>query len=277
MKAFYAVGFSIFILIIVFSVCYLIVQNKKHNSNKRKKNQIHVIIIATEPDKADQLLASLSTKKGYQVHVKGLGEQWTGYDFKLRHTLALAKTLDPNDILMHLDAYDTYVLTDASEILEKFFNMDANVVVSTETNLHPEAEFEKNMQAIENMYPTAPVSNRFRWINSGTYVGYAGALVNILSAMPPNFECDLPTGDKMTSSDDQRCFHTLFIKERDRHNIKLDYNQDIFHCMWGVQNYSLAPKRLMSETGSMPCILHGNGPNPPSYVDAVKNFKSRSN
>lgn len=35
---------------------------------------------------------------------------------------------------MHLDAYDTYVVADASEVLEKFYNMDANIVVSTEVN-----------------------------------------------------------------------------------------------------------------------------------------------
>jgi len=268
MKAFYAVCFIVFIAVILVFAYRSIAQTSK----PKRATEVHVVIVATEADKADQLLASFSNKKGYKVHLRGVGEQWTGYDFKLRNTLKLAKKLHPNDVLMHLDAYDTYVVADASEVLEKFYKMDANIVVSTEVNLAPNHELDSRKAVIENIYPTAP--NRFRWINSGTYIGYAGAIVNLLSSMPDNFHCDMPTGDKTSSCDDQRCFHTHFVKERDKHNMKLDYNQDIFHCMWDVYTFSMGKKRLKSETGSTPCILHGNGPSPPGFGEALKNFKS---
>lgn len=270
MKAFYAVGFIIFLIAFIMMVRASVLRTRPKNKNKK----IHILVIATEADRADQLLASLSNKEGYKVHIRGVGEQWTGYDFKLRHTLKFAKKLKPDDILMHLDAYDTYVLAHAREVLDKFYKMDANIVISTETTLAPVPEFENKKNVMENMYPTAP--NRFRWINSGTYMGYAGAIVGFLSSMPPNFFCDSPTGDKTEYSDDQRCFHTFFLKEGSKHKVKLDYNQDIFHCMWDVHHYSLSPTRLYSETGSMPCILHGNGPAPQSYGEAVRNFKSRN-
>lgn len=237
----------------------------------RQKKNIHVVIIGTDHKRVDQVLGSLSSKKGYVIHLKGLGEQWTGFDFKLRHTLEVASQLEPDDVVMHLDAYDTYVLTDANEILNKFHKMNANIVVSTEINLYPDTEMNKIRPIIENVYPTAP--NRFRWINSGTYIGYAGAIVNVLSSMPQNFNCDLPNGEKVDSSDDQRCFHTLFVQEREKHNMKLDYHQDIFHCMWGVYQYSLEPKRLYSETGSRPCVLHGNGRSD-SFEQVVETIKS---
>lgn len=264
MKACYIIIFLLVIFILV-----LMVVNKR-NKKIHDKDKLHVIIVATEPDRADQLLASLSNKKGYVVHTRGMGENWTGYDFKLRYTLSLAKKLPPDAILMHLDAYDTYVLTDASEIIKKFKNMDANIVISTETNLAPNDELHPIKPMMEKIYPEAP--NRFRWINSGTYMGYAGAIVNFLSSMPPNFYCDLPNGDKTQKSDDQRCFHTVFLKEGQKHNVKLDYNQDIFHCMWDVEKYSLEPKRLHSETGSMPCIIHGNG-STPVFNTVVNSFK----
>jgi len=269
MKAVYTICFILLIAITLFFLYTSILETKK----PKKAKVVHVVIVATEADKADQLLASFSNKKGYVVHLKGVGEKWTGYDFKLRNTLELAKKLKPNDILMHLDAYDTYVVAHAPEVLEKFYKMDANIVVSTEVNLAPNHELDSRKAVIENIYPTAP--NRFRWINSGTYVGYAGAITNLLSSMPDDFHCDMPTGDKTSSCDDQRCFHTHFIKEKDKHNMKLDYNQDIFHCMWDVYNFSIDKKRrLKSETGSTPCILHGNGPSPPGFGEAVKNFKS---
>lgn len=266
---------AVYLVVLICVVCFLIVmiylqrQNVKEMTLK-PSNKLHVIIVATEPDRSDQLLASLANKKGYVVHTRGMGEVWTGYDFKLRHTLKLAKELPPDAILMHLDAYDTYILTDASEVLRKFKGLDANIVVSTETNLAPTWEFGNMTSAIDNMYPSAP--NRFRWINSGTYIGYAGAIANFLSSMPPDFYCDMPTGEKSNTSDDQRCFHTHFLREGTKHDIKLDYNQDIFHCMWGVDKYSMEPKRIHSETGSMPCIIHGNG-RAPSFSEVVNHIK----
>jgi hypothetical protein len=232
-----------------------------------------VAVISTDWDKADQLLSSFSKKKGYVIHTRGKGEQWSGYGFKLRHTLNIAKKLRQNEVLMHLDAFDTFVLTDASEVLEKFRKTGANIVVSTETVLAPTWEFNNQdiQKEMDRIYPKGP--NRFRWINSGTYIGYAGAIVNLLTAMGSDFHCDLPTGQKMSSCDDQRCFHTFFLKENNPHKIMLDYNQDIFHCMQGVDKYSLSPKRLYSETGSMPCVLHGNG-QAASFNEVVKELKS---
>lgn len=260
--------FSIVFLILIF----LMVWKRTPPPPPPKPAIVNIIVVATDPNRTDQLMASLTKKKGYRIHLRGLGEQWTGYDFKLRHTLALAKTLKPTDVLMHLDAYDTFVLSDATEVLYKFQAMNANIVVSTETNLAPNHEFHPIQPVMNKMYPTAP--NRFRWINSGTYIGYAGAIVNLLSSMPSNFHCDLPNGQKINYSDDQRCFHTLFLKENDRHNMKLDYQQDIFHCMWGVDQFSINPKhRVYSETGSMPCVIHGNG-QAPVFQEVVNTLKT---
>lgn len=263
-------------LVVFFLYVRIKINNKKKRQQKiycKKKDTVHIVVVATDANRTDQLLASLSTKKGFHVHVEGLGKEWTGFDFKLKHTLEVANQLEPDDVLMHLDAYDTFVLTNADEILKKFYNMDTNIVVSTETNLYPSHELDHIRPIIEDMYPTSP--NRFRWINSGTYIGYAGAIRNLLYSMPPNFHCDLPNGEKINTSDDQRCFHTMFLKERNKHGIKLDYHQDIFHCMWGVDQYSLEPKRIHSETGSMPCVIHGNGQSD-SFKDVVEKIKSQS-
>lgn len=273
MKRHYAFVLILSLIVLMFVMFMFLVWDTNKKPAHQTRKVVHVIVVATEADKAYQLLASISTKDGYKVHVRGVGEEWTGYNFKLRHTLALAKTLEPDDVLMHLDAYDTYVLAHAREVLEKFYNMDANIVVSTEKTLAPVPEFhnERMMGIMEHVYPTSP--NQYRWINSGTYIGYAGAIDTVLSEMPQDFHCDMPTGEQTGHSDDQRCFHTLLVKDGDKHNIKLDYTQEIFHCMWDVHHYSLEPSRLYSETGSRPCILHGNGPSPQSYENAVRTFK----
>jgi len=270
MSVFYK-NFTIIFVLFIFLVVLLI--RNRHALAKPSPKLLHVVVIATDTKRTDRLIRSLNNKNGYKVHLKGVGENWTGYEIKLLHTLNLAQSLRRDDILMHLDAYDTYVLVHAEEIIEKFLKMNANIIVSTETNLAPNWEFsDETRRQMDGMYPTAP--NRFRWINSGTYIGYAGAIADLLGTMPSNFFCDLPTGQSASHSDDQRCFHTYFLKDKEKFNIKLDYNQEIFHCMWGVDHYSLEPlKRIRSETGSMPCVLHGNG-NAQSFSNAVETIHS---
>lgn len=249
-----------FVVVVVLGLCVL---------RRRVERKVHVAVIATDADRVRPLLKSFKDKTGYKVHVMGVGEQWTGFDFKLRKTLKLARRLRPDDLLMHLDAYDTHVLSHASEVESKFKSSGADILLSTEVNLYPP---DMHKMPIWNIYPTAPT--RFRWINSGTYIGYAGAIVDFLSSMsPPHFQCNYPDGKEADACDDQRCFHTHYLRDHKKRNIKLDTKQEIFHCMWGVDKYSLERKRLYSETGSRPCVLHGNG-NASSFHEVVKIFQN---
>lgn len=223
---------------------------------------VHVVVVATDPTRLGRLFGSLKKRKGYEIHVRGLGEEWTGYEVKLRHTLAVAKQLRPDDVLVHLDAYDTYVVADADEVYKKFMKRGGNtVLVSTETNLAPNHELDPIWDKISSVYPEAP--NRYRWINSGTYMGRAGDIVRLLDSMPKDFRCDLPvTGQKMRYADDQRCFHTALLGVETKHLIKLDHQQDVFYCLYDTKNYRVVDGRVKSETGSEPCFLHGNGSTP---------------
>lgn len=134
--------------------------------------------------------------------------------------------------------------------------------VSTETNLAPNHELNRVFEDMSSVYPTAPT--RFRWINSGTYMGRVKDIVHILQSMPQDFRCNLPvTGEKMGYADDQRCFHSALLHPHTSHLITLDHRQEIFYCLWDTNNYQVLKNgRVRSETGSEPCFLHGNGGTP---------------
>lgn len=234
--------------------------------------QIHIIIIGTNREFTQRLLDSIARWKGYKIHYRADGQRWLGYQLKLKETLNVVQNLHENEIVMHLDAYDTFVLTHAQEVYSKFKKFKKPIVISTEKNLAPNIEFDPIKTKMERVYPKSPTP--FRWINSGTYIGTAGKIKTMLSSMGDRFFCKDPFDKDYHYSDDQRCFHTYFLKNQDQ--IALDYYQDIFYCMWDTQNAKFIKKtrRIVSETGSQPCILHGNGPNPSSFEKAIKDLFS---
>jgi hypothetical protein len=231
---------------------------------------IHVITVGTNREPTKRLLNTIGRFHGYKIHYRGECQSWTGYQLKLRETLQVVKTLHENDIVMHLDAYDTIVLTDAYEVYFKYNRFQKPIIISTEKNLAPNHEFDVIKSKMEEIYPQSPT--KFRWINSGTYMGTAGKIKNMLESMGAQFLCRDPFDRIFPYCDDQRCFHSYFLKNQ--HLIALDYHQDIFYCMWDTKEAKFIKKirRIVSETGSLPCILHGNGPSPKSYETALKDL-----
>jgi len=229
---------------------------------------IHVAVVATDLQRAHLLLQSLQHKKGFQIHLLGVNDPWTGFEVKLRNVHQLASSLPPDAILMHVDAFDTVVLSDAHEIRNKFLATQKKLVLSTETNLWPPDSFQNDLKAA---YPPSPT--RFLYINSGTYLGYAGYIKGMLDSLPEDYICSGFQGQPFSKCDDQRCFHTWYLQQTQTEkqaNIHVDYHQEIFHCMHGVStdDFEIQQDRFfLKETQQTPCVLHGNG-NAPSYKTA---------
>jgi hypothetical protein len=249
--------------------------NKTYEHYENYKNNVeddalvHVVVVATDLQRAQLLLQSLQHKKGFQIHLLGVNDPWTGFEVKLHNVHQLASSLPPDAILMHVDAFDTVVLSDAHEIRNKFLATQKKLVLSTETNLWPPDSFQNDLKAA---YPPSPT--RFVYINSGTYLGYAGYIKGMLDSMPDDYICSGFQGQPFSKCDDQRCFHTWYLQQTQtekQDNIHVDFHQEIFHCMHGVSTDDFEiqhDKRFfLKETQQTPCVLHGNG-NAPSYKTA---------
>lgn len=101
-------------------------------------------------------------------------------------------------------------------IVERFLDTGARILFSAEGYCWPD-------RSLASQYP--PVSRGKRYLNSGSFVGYATDLFAILN-----------TASIEDQADDQLFYTTVYLNDelRARHKIKLDHKSDIFQNLFGA-------------------------------------------
>ncbi|XP_014472797.1 PREDICTED: procollagen-lysine,2-oxoglutarate 5-dioxygenase 3 [Dinoponera quadriceps] len=196
---------------------------------------------------------------GFRENLKilGLGKSWKGgnvfygpgggYKINLLRKALEDYRNDENRIVLFTDSYDVIFLGGLSAIVERFLETGARVLFSAERYCWPD-------KSLASHYP--PVSRGKRYLNSGSFLGYATDLLAILNTAPIE--------DK---ADDQLFYTTVYLNDelRARHRIKLDHKSEIFQNLFGaVADVEL---RFKGEEAylqnivynTVPLVLHGNG------------------
>lgn len=202
----------------------------------------------------------MRSAKHYKIPVTtlGMGVSWKGGDMSslgggyklnlLREALRPYKD-DSEMIIMFTDSYDVIFSTSMEEIIKRFKETDANILISAENLIWPDA-------SLKNEYP--PFDGPGGWyLNSGMFIGYADKL----------FEClKIPLKD---SDDDQLYLTKIYLDPvlRAKLKIKLDHKSEIFQNLNGALNQV---KLQFGEDGeayvyntafhTRPVVIHGNGP-----------------
>ncbi len=105
-----------------------------------------------------------------------------------------------------------------------------------------------SLSSFNPFYPESPT--RFKYLNSGSYIGYAGYIKRILEEISP-----IPD-----ETDDQGLLTALFLHRP--YEFGLDYFCDLFLTFSQVEKNQIAIEEqgvLSLETNSRPCVVHGNG------------------
>ena len=141
-----------------------------------------------------------------------------------------------DDIILFTDAYDVFYADNLETIHERFIDMGNDIIFSGEMVCWPKPE-------LMDKFPESPT--RFRFINSGTYIGRARELRRLMNH------------DKIKDNEDDQLFvHHAFFSGR--YNIGIDYECYIFQTNFEkVEN--LNGQLWNPETKCCPCIYHGNG------------------
>ena len=179
---------------------------------------------------------------------------WTGWGTKFKSVYEACK--DPaRDFthVMHLDAYDTILLAREHEILQKFSHYDAPMVVSTEKACWPDAQ-RADSYFRDSKYPW----EKYLWhfANSGGYMAEREYFIHIMDKyeIAPAFY----------KRDDQRDITNIVVNE----DAVLDYECLLFQSVAFSERekeFALSPRDYSFKnmiTGSMPCVIHGNGRTP---------------
>ena len=158
---------------------------------------------------------------------------------------------DPDTIILSLDAFDVLALKNtAKEIIYKFKLSGYKVLFGATTYCWP---------------PECPIcvnpNGMTTFLCAGTYIGYAGALAEILN-----------TNDWTDDADDQCYFATFMNSEKNINNmVGLDTQASIFQSSSNRAPIIISTLNRVTntETYTNPCILHYDSSHP-TYDDLLK-------
>jgi hypothetical protein len=196
-------------------------------------------------------------------------KNWVGFECKINGIIEFLKYIkNDNDIVCFVDAYDILFNNNVDNIINKFFEFSCNILFSSEIYCYPYS----NMKKYEDNEDFNSSSSIFSYLNSGCFIGYKKNIIDMLLWKNKN-EIKIICKD----GGDQNYFTQYFLRFYKSHNIKLDFKQDIFQSMCGINYENIffckdgkIYNKLFSK---IPSVLHFNG-----FGDMpIKKIKSTDN
>ena len=226
-----------------------------------------VLTVATNELHAGFLRLQRSARYfGYTlINVAKSGQQWQGgnvatgpgggHKFTLVKQYLAAANLSDNKLVMFVDGYDTLFIKGVEQTLQ----MVNHVMKSTDHIVFAVEKYCWPDKSLEHKFPASPHSE-FRFVNSGTYVGYAKALRRFFNSWD----------SARLAADDQLFVTKKYLKKRTR--VQLDARRQLFQTLAGVTAEEFTMGHLENRvhfydkttSGSQimldsPSVLHGNG------------------
>jgi hypothetical protein len=207
---------------------------------------LHIITFATDPSRLQYLK---DTAELNQLHIHYIMKStWNGYVDKIIYTKEFLDTVDNNDIVCFIDAYDVLSLGSYHEILEKFKSYECDLLLGCELNSYPDR--------YKPMYPPVECNTNYLYINSGGYIGYKHAISKVLEWK------DTKTIASICENGGDQTYFIEYFLHNPSPRIKLDHFQKIFQNMhWVSWNefYIQRGRFINTILNEKPCFIHYNG------------------
>lgn len=134
---------------------------------------LHIITVATESKYYLPYLQDTVSNFGSELLILGYKEKWGGYVFKLEKSIEFLNSVNPLDIVCFIDGYDVICTRNLDTLVDIFFNIKnrtgCKIVIGKDSGYIPEF--------ISKIY-FGTCGNQI--LNSGTYIGMAGDILEIL-------------------------------------------------------------------------------------------------
>lgn len=208
--------------------------------------KFHVCTVATYRHPNLEKLIKSCEKHQIYLEILALGHPYFGNGTKFIHMKQYLDTLNNDDIVMFVDAFDVLIVANKRKILRKFLRENSPFIMSAELNCAPHTH-------LASSYPPAPTP--FKYINTGSFIGYVKNIKKWLKALEPISpkECDQGQATLHYLKDPKntthftldyycRLFLPLFMV--DEKDVKIDTENEIVECLI---------------THSYPCVIHANG------------------
>lgn len=181
-----------------------------------------------------------------------------GNEYKKFKTLE--NSANKNNINIYIDGFDVIIFDNAENMLKNFKEFNKQLVFSTEKYCGPDPK-------VSEYYPKDTQNEKYRYLNAGTYMGYASKIKEMLNEIEKNenYHCSAynNTNVKPAKADDQRCLQKYYLNHTN--DIALDHKQKIWSCTFGRnrEDYDFDLNTFSNlynkSTNEKSCILHTNG------------------
>jgi hypothetical protein len=210
---------------------------------------VKLVTVATHIDGYLPWLEKSCKRFNIKLIKLGYGQKWLGFSWRFKLMIDYLKTIDPNELVIFIDAYDVMMLRPLNNIEEYYNNiikMNKCKIIISEDRAIP---FYQDI--IGKIYFDDYKSSR---INAGSYLGKALDILEILSNINKNINDD----------DDDQILFTEYYKNNlnqfyiDSSNIffvtRVNHLDDILND----PNIKIKNNKL-TYINSKPFFIHGNG------------------
>jgi len=198
------------------------------------------------------LLQKSAQKHNIKVTVLGKDVEWKSNYQKIALLLREIRDLDEHEIILCTDAFDVLYLATEKEIVEKFHRISGD---SGKIIFGAQIPFGSHYPQFKKYWDKFSAPYSYRYLNSGTFIGYAADLVKMLTNI-----LDMTYGSSETS--DQKLYAMYGAKFPG--SISLDYTAELFWCPEQTRVLDLfthVDDRLKCrKTGTYPCFIHISDP-----------------
>ena len=178
---------------------------------------LHVITVVTHDELYLKYLKESCIKHGLPLEILGWNKKWEGFNWKIFQVLNYLKNINPNDIVCYVDGYDVICTRKLEELKTQFIEFKKNnpqvkIIVGGNRltrNILNISYYELYFESIDNCE-----------INSGTYIGYATELYEVLT--------QIYTQDPVYDADDQVLFINYYKKLTSEKDMYIDVNSNFF-------------------------------------------------
>jgi len=209
-------------------------------------NNLHIVTVATDPEFYFKYLVESCSRNGKEIKVLGYGEKWKGFAWKFNLMIEYLKSVNSDDIVCFVDGYDVICNRNLDELKLQFIEYknkySFKIIVAIDIYKF------KPQELIAGVYFDNCNNNL---LNSGTYIGYAKDLYDVLSE-----SYNLDSSDK---TNDQLLL-TKYCKIHPN-DIFFDKNQDFFLTMhksfFEINNELEIHNNEAYYNGKKPFFIHG--------------------
>lgn len=207
---------------------------------------LHIATVATHSERYLPVLEKMVQDKGTNLHKLGFGKKYQGHFMKDLEMIEFLKPLPKDDIVVFLDGFDTLMLSDSREVIEKFKKTGKKMILSVENVRSSFLMHSYNFQKV-----------REKFINTGLYIGYCGYVLEFLQEIYSN---------EYNKKSNQATWSTFLNTKQEKINLEhfdIDRGSSLFlnHSFTCDNKFSIdkKEKRLVMEDKTKPCFIQGNG------------------